>query len=394
MAKMRHQSSTFIGFGFSGLPPDNTLAKELGTHMNRIRQPQLTILTTLCLLLLLFPLLGVPSYFSQSTFSRSNSDGYPAQESLEFNGTRAFTYLEGQCAFGPRPPGSSNLTECGDYIIATLESQNWSVQTQTWTYHDTQLRNIMAGAIAYPQYVLLAHYDTRPIADSDPNPLNRSQPILGANDGASGVATLMELAEVLPEEAKAVTMLLFVDAEDSGNYNGWDWIVGSTHYVDSLSTVQISNIRAAILLDMMGDADLQLPRERWSTIALVDTIWQIAADLNYDGIFLDTDGPAMVDDHRPFLSAGIPAIDIIDFTYPYWHTLEDTPDKCSAVSLEAVGRVVEFFMEAQLVTPTPFEPNTPDLSQLQLVLIITIPILIIVVVVLFVYRRKIQSNAT
>ncbi len=363
--------------------------------MIRSSQARTPILAMMCFFLLLIPMLGNSTLSTRPQYLAQIRGNAPVQETLEFNGTRAFTYLEGQCAFGPRPPGSSNLTACGDYIIADLEAKNWTVQTQTWTYRETQLRNIMAGAITFPEYVLLAHYDTRPIADSDPDPLNRSKPILGANDGGSGVATLMELAEVLPEEAKDVTMLLFVDAEDSGNYDGWNWIVGSTYFVDRLNVAQQTNIKAAILLDMMGDADLQLPREGWSTDILVDAIWQIAADLNYDDIFLDTDGPAMYDDHRPFLSVGIPAVDIIDFTYPYWHTLEDTPDKCSATSLEVVGRVVEAFMEGQLANPTTFTPGAPpNPFLLQVGLIILIPILIIGFIILFIYRQKNQSSTT
>lgn len=354
--------------------------------------PWLGRINTVYFLLMLVFIAGIPCFIPDVKVYSVTSNIHPLQEPLGFNGTRAFTYLEGQCAFGPRPPGSSNLTNCGDYIITTLESQNWSVETQTWIYQDTDLRNIMAGDINSPEYILLAHYDTRPVADSDPDPLNRSKPILGANDGASGVATLMELAEVLPAEARAVTMLLFVDAEDSGNYNGWEWIVGSTYFVNSLNYEQKANIQAAVLLDMMGDADLQLPREGFSTDLLVDAIWQIAADLNYDDVFLNVAGPAMIDDHRPFLSAGIPAVDIIDFTYPYWHTLEDTPDKCSASSLEIVGRVVETFLEAQLENQTPFEPTDfLPLTPLQIGLTITIPALIIGIVVLLVYRRKIQS---
>ncbi|MHA2405754.1 MAG: M28 family peptidase [Candidatus Hermodarchaeia archaeon] len=361
--------------------------------MNHTHQSQIRTLTAFCILLMVFPLILHTSGSPLNSLPRTISRGYPVQEPLGFNGTRAFTYLEGQCAFGPRPPGSNNLTNCGDYIITTLESQNWSVETQTWIYQDTELRNIMAGDINSPEYILLAHYDTRPVADSDPDPLNRSKPILGANDGASGVATLMELAEVLPVEARAVTMLLFVDAEDSGNYNGWEWIVGSTYFVNSLNFEQKANIQAAVLLDMMGDADLQLPREGFSTDLLVDAIWQIAADLNYDDIFLNVAGPAMIDDHRPFLSAGIPAVDIIDFTYPYWHTLEDTPDKCSASSLEAVGQVIEAFLEAQLENQTPSEPTGfLPFTPLQIGLMIAIPALIIGIVVLLVYRRKIQSS--
>lgn len=353
--------------------------------------PWLGRINALYFLLILVLLAGFPSYMPDvKTYSITL---HPIQEPLGFNGSRAFTYLEAQCAFGPRPPGSNNLTNCGDYIITTLEGQNWTVETQTWTYQDTELRNIMAGEIDSPVYILLAHYDTRPIADMDPDPLNRSKPILGANDGASGVATLMELAEVLPEAARAVTMLLFVDAEDSGDYNGWEWIVGSTYFVNSLNCDQRANIQAAVLLDMVGDADLQLPRERFSTDLLVDTLWQIAANLNYDDVFLDVDGPAMIDDHRPFLSAGIPAVDIIDFTYPYWHTLEDTPDKCSAASLEVVGRVVEAFLEAQLENPTPFEPSgLPPLSPLQIGLMIAISTLIVGIVGVFMYRQKLQSS--
>ena len=319
----------------------------------------------------------------------------PSQVSLEFNGTEAFAYLEAQCDFGPRPPGSSNLTACGDYIISTLSGMGWPVQTQTWTYLATPLRNIIAGAIATPRYVLLAHYDTRPVADMDPDPLNRSLPILGANDGASGVAALLELAAVLPPAAKNSVALLFVDAEDSGSVNGWEWIVGSTYYVNALTTAQRANIRAAVLLDMMGDADLQLYRERFSTPTLVDAIWQIAADLHYDNVFLNSSGFGLIDDHRPFLDVGIPAVDIIDFDYPYWHTLADTPDKCSPASLEVVGRVVESFVEQQLIRPTLFTPTAPLLgSYWDLLLLFVVIVMAGGIVILFIRWRKNQKDAT
>ena len=275
---------------------------------------------------------------------------------LGFNGTRAFTYLEAQCAFGPRPPGSDNLTRCGNYIISNLQTAGWLVQTQNWTFQGTPLRNIVAGAQAAPQLVLLAHYDTRPYADREPDPANRTRHILGASDGASGVAALLELAAVLPDAARDAVALLFVDAEDSGGLAGWPWIVGSTHYVSTLTAVQRSGIRAAILLDMIGDIDLQLKRETHSSAPLLDDIWQTAADLNYSSIFLNVAGWTLTDDHIPFLQAGIPAADIIDFDYPYWHTLADTPDKCSPTSLEVVGRVIEEYVARQLVTPTTYPP--------------------------------------
>jgi glutaminyl-peptide cyclotransferase len=344
-----------------------------------------------CVHLIHFPFLPLISSLNLNSYSSSIQLPLESlQNSLEFNGTRAYTHLEDQCAFGPRPPGSSNLTACGDYIISSLENQGWITQTQTWEYQSTSLRNIIAGFSLTPQYILLAHYDTRPIADYDPDPLNRTRPILGANDGASGVAALLELAAVLPEEAKNIVTLLFVDAEDSGNYDGWEWIVGSTYFVNTLSPLQKGNIRAAVLLDMMGDADLQIKRERSSTSALVDAIWEIAANLGYDDIFQDVPGFSLIDDHHPFLSAGIPAIDIIDFDYPYWHTQADTPDKCSPASLEIVGRVVADFIQKQLIQPTNFHPN--GLTGLLLIFAIVGFMMAVGLLVLIIYRRKSLPN--
>ena len=184
-------------------------------------------------------------------------------------------------------------------------------------------------------------------------------------------------------------MLLFVDAEDSGNYEGWEWIVGSTSFVNSLTDFQKNNIQAAVLLDMMGDADLQLMREQSSTQTLVNVIWGIAATMGLDDLFLDEPGFTMWDDHRPFLSVGIPAIDIIDFEYPYWHTQADTPDKCSPESLEAVGLVVEDFVQRQLVLPTSFRPQEPPPSSpFLLILVVGVPLIILGFLILFVYWQS------
>ena len=334
--------SIFISFDYNSSPTKITVEGSL-LHRSTSLFPLFVIIVFAG-----FPLIPIAEPPSAS-FQSQGSSG-----SLDFNGTRAFSYLEAQCAFGPRPPGSNNLTLCGNYIISVLDTQGWPVIQQNWTYQGTPLRNIIAGAAALPRIVLLAHYDTRPRADYESDPQNQSLPILGANDGGSGTAALLELAAVLPDEAKDSIVLLFVDAEDSGGINGWEWIVGSTHYVNNLIPNQVAAIEAAILLDMMGDADLQLKRERSSTQSLVDVLWQTAATLGYGHLFLNIPGYNLVDDHRPFLQAGIPAVDIIDFDYPYWHTLEDTPDKCSPESLEAVGRVVEQFVQEQLTTPTTF----------------------------------------
>ena len=263
-----------------------------------------------------------------------------------FNGESAFAFLTGQCDFGPRPPGSENLSLCRTYIVDTLESFNWTVSLQSFTYMGTECANIIAiwNDTTTSPIILGAHYDTRPNATEDA-PSNQSLPILGANDGASGVAVLMELARVLPTSDRSKVELVFFDAEDSGGLNGWDWIQGSTHYVSELTTSRKNSIEAMILLDMVGDTELRLPKETTSTASLQNAVWTIAADLGYGSTFLNISGGSVYDDHRPFLEVDIPALDIIQTPFPStWHTLEDTPEHCSPVSLEKVGRVLETFI--------------------------------------------------
>jgi Zn-dependent M28 family amino/carboxypeptidase len=299
-----------------------------------------------------------------------------------FDGTSAYDFLTGQCDFGPRPPGSENLSRCRTYIVETLESYNWTVSLQNFTYMDTECVNIIAtwNHTTDSPIVLGAHYDTRPNATSD-SPSNRSLPILGANDGASGTAVLMELARVLPLSNRSKVELVFFDAEDSGGINDWDWIQGAVHYVSVLSANRISTIEAMILVDMVGDANLYLPKEGTSTHSLQNSIWSIADNLGYSSTFVNTGGSSVIDDHRPFLDAGIPSVDIIQVPFPsYWHTLEDTPDKCSADSLEKVGRVLEVFIVDYNSETDVFVPNPPY------VLYVTM-IVLVVIVVFAIYQR-------
>jgi Zn-dependent M28 family amino/carboxypeptidase len=267
-----------------------------------------------------------------------------------FDGDNAYTYLVEQCDFGPRPPGSLNLSLCRTYISFLFESFGWTVTLQNFTYMSTSCSNIIA---TWPEttnstVILGAHYDTRPEASADPDPANRTKPILGANDGASGVAVLLELARVLPIENRPGVEIVLFDAEDSGNIDGWDWIQGSTYYVAQLNQTQREAISAMILVDIVGDADLYLPKESSSTDSLQNTVWDIAADLGYGTTFVGSYGGSILDDHRPFLNAGIPALDIIQIPFPeYWHTLEDTPDKCSGESLDKVGSVLEVFIVSE-----------------------------------------------
>jgi Zn-dependent M28 family amino/carboxypeptidase len=187
-----------------------------------------------------------------------------------------------------------------------------------------------------------AHYDSRILANRDPNPLLRSQPVPGANDGASGVAVLIELARTLPPAALPIE-LVFFDAEDNGQIPGWDWLLGSKAFVATMQT----RPRAMILLDMVGDADLRIPMESNSDPALRRSIWATAARLGYRDVFVPETKYSIEDDHVPFLQAGIPAVDIIDLDYAYWHTTADTADHVSERSLQIVGDVVRTWLQEQ-----------------------------------------------
>jgi glutaminyl-peptide cyclotransferase len=184
--------------------------------------------------------------------------------------------------------------------------------------------------------IIGAHYDSRFWADADPNPANHRQPVPGANDGASGVSVLLELARTLPAELDKQLWLVFFDTEDQGRIPDWDWILGSRSFVGALEGTP----DAVMVVDMIGDSDLNIYMERNSDLALTQRVWEIAGDLGYDDQFIPEFRHAMLDDHSPFIEKGIPAVLLIDFDYPYWHTLEDTPDKVSPASLQAVGDTV------------------------------------------------------
>ena len=256
---------------------------------------------------------------------------------LQFDGQRAYEHVEAQCELGFRPTGSEAARATGDYIIATLEGQGWEVETQEFTYRNTPVRNIIGKAGAGPVLILGAHYDTRRSADQE----DPSVPVMGANDGASGVAVLLELARTLDRDRLSNQVwLAFFDAEDDGRLDGWEWCVGSSHMADHLEV----RPEAVVVVDMIGDADQQIYLEGNSDPDLQGQLWDIAAALGYTQ-FVPTYRWTMEDDHIPFARQGIPAVDLIDFDYPYWHTTRDTPDKVSPDSLERVGRVLEVWLE-------------------------------------------------
>jgi Zn-dependent M28 family amino/carboxypeptidase len=252
-----------------------------------------------------------------------------------FDGQRAYNDVLAQVAFGPRIPGSEAHAQTVAYIQSELEKADWQVDIQNTDWKGFAIKNIIAHHSGVGSPIILgAHYDSRILADQDSGP-GRNEPVPGANDGASGVAVLLELARTLPTDTVPV-WLVFFDQEDNGGLEGMDWIMGSRAFVDLLTIKP----RAAIILDMIGDKYLNIYIERNSNAALVKEIWDQAAALGYEKQFISTPKFSMIDDHTPFSEAGIPAVDIIDFDYPYWHTAGDTADKVSAQSLHIVGETM------------------------------------------------------
>lgn len=260
-----------------------------------------------------------------------------------FDGERAYSDVQKQVAFGPRTPGSAGHTQIRKWIKSELESTGWIVTNQDATRMGHSIFNIIARrGNGNPEIILGAHYDTRLIADHDLDPNKRGEPVPGANDGASGVAILLELARSLPAAGVPV-WLVFFDAEDNGRIEGWDWILGSRIFVEELSATP----RAVIIVDMVGDENLDIYYEKNSNVKIRSEIWDMAAILGYEEEFIPQEKHSMLDDHTPFLEAGIPAVDIIDFDYKYWHTTEDTADKVSAESLQTVGDTLWHWLTLQ-----------------------------------------------
>ncbi len=264
-----------------------------------------------------------------------------------FDGQRAYEDVKTQVSFGPRYPGTPGHDQIREWIRKELEAAGWQVEVQETEALGHPVKNIVARrGDTPPQIMIGAHYDSRMVADHDPDPANHLQPVPAANDGGSGVAVLLGLARSLPEDAVPV-WLVFFDAEDNGRIEGWDWILGSREFVKN-NPVQP---RAVIVVDMIGDADLNIYREKNSNQAITDEIWSTAKNLGYGDKFIDSYKYSMIDDHTPFLEAGLPAADLIDFDYPYWHTTQDTPDKVSAESLKAVGETLLVWVMGQSGQP-------------------------------------------
>ncbi len=276
----------------------------------------------------------------------------PRVERPAFDGARAFGHLEQQVAFGPRIPGTPGHAAQLEWMQRFLSERADTVIAQPFTHvtrgGDTlRMTNLFARfrPDVQERVLLLAHWDTRPTSDQARNPADRARPVPGANDGASGTAVLLELAEMFRQNPPPIGVdVLLVDGEDYGP-TGDDMYLGAKHFAANLPSGYTPFY--GILLDMVGDKNLRFPIEYNSqqfAPEVVQRVWSLAREMGYGDVFVNSNGPAIEDDHIPLNRAGIRTIDIIDFDYGpgnrYWHTPQDVPENTSAESLRIVGEVV------------------------------------------------------
>jgi len=280
-------------------------------------------------------------------------------EEIPFNGTRAYEYLKQVCAIGPRPSGSAGMAAQQKLLVEHFQRLGGQVELQRFraTHPVNGSAVPMANLIVrwHPQsrerILLCAHYDTLPFPLRDP--VNRRGRFIGANDGGSGVAVLMELAHDMRSlrSKYGVDFVLF-DGEEFIFSEQHPYFLGSGYFARQYgANLPPYRYRWGVLLDMVGDKDLRIYQERYSawwrdTRPLVDDIWATARRLGVRE-FVARRGSAIRDDHLPLHEIGkIPCIDVIDFDYPPWHTRGDVPEQCSALSLAKVGWVIREWLKA------------------------------------------------
>jgi Zn-dependent M28 family amino/carboxypeptidase len=263
-----------------------------------------------------------------------------------FDSGRAWDHLRRITAIGPRPAGSPAIIQTRAYLKAQLAAagvrvaeQAWDDQTPLGPIHMVNLIATIPGART-DRLVISGHYDTK---------LFRNLRFVGANDGGSSAALLLELARVLEARRNPLTIeLLFLDGEEAvclnwdecGKPNAPDNTYGSRHYVAvGQQHGTLGGIKAHILVDMVGDRDLRLKRDLNSTPWLTDLVWAAAKRQKLDAYFVPAT-TQIEDDHLPFLKAGVPSVDVIDLEFDAWHTANDTLEAVSARSLQVVGDVI------------------------------------------------------
>lgn len=288
----------------------------------------------------------------------------PPTPAVVFDADSAYAYVARQTAFGPRVPNTDAHRGCAAWLIESLRgfgAQNiveQRTQLQAWDGTPLNICNITAryNPEATKRILLLSHWDSRPWADHDPDPALRDKPIDGANDGASGVGVILEIARQLGQKTPGIGVdILLTDAEDygmrAGEDNGDDselsWCLGTQYWVAN-PTIPLEDIRYAILLDMVGGKDATFRREYFSerkASNINDKVWRAARDAGYSGRFVNSQGTAVIDDHVHLLGAHIPAVDIIETGdqggfNPTWHTHADNIDNIDPATLKAVGQTL------------------------------------------------------
>ncbi|HTF04482.1 MAG TPA: M28 family peptidase [Bacteroidia bacterium] len=289
-----------------------------------------------------------------------NTPKVPRVPSPAFNADSAYKYIEAQVAFGPRVPGTPGHAACANYITEKLKSFGLAVTVQEapatlYTGRAITMKNIMAQykPERTDRVLLVAHWDTRHIADRDTDTSFMSKPIDGANDGGSGVAVLLEIARVIGEKDPNIGVdFLFVDAEDHGQPGGSNesWCLGSQYWAQNVKSDYVKTVRYGILLDMVGAKGAVFPREGTSMYYasnVVQKVWSSAANLGYGHMFVNSVTGQTIDDNL-FISkkAGLPCIDIVHYDPaeqdygPTHHRHTDNMDNIDTATLGAVGKVV------------------------------------------------------
>ncbi len=300
--------------------------------------------------------------YSQSADDPNARNPQTIPPQTPFNGALALGHVADQVAFGTRATGTAEAVLAGDAILAHFDALGWetSEDWETLTFPDLPIfvpaRNLIASYGSGDTTIILGgHWDSRVIADQDPDVTLRASALPpGANDNGSGVGVLMELGRAIIEnyDANAEIRIVLFDAEDNPGVPPWSPLMGSRAYVADLD-LTTENIRYVVVVDMVGDDNQIIPIEANSQSAAPDVVaglWGTAADLGYATEFGEEAEEfivryALQDDHISFIEAGIPAVVLIDFDYPYWHTTQDTLDKISPDSLQRVGDVILTFLE-------------------------------------------------
>lgn len=378
---------------------------------------KLTLIAFIALMVVIPIVIPIFLFFNDSEITNIDIE-------LHFNGDTAYTYVADQLNINTttfRTPGTQGREDCAQYFITKFQEIDPTINfmLHNFTIQSVECQNVLFKMNEnYTNIVILgAHYDSRAKATKDST--NPDSPVPGANDGASGCAVLIELAEVLYSRMNNLAVqiwFLFFDAEDQGTdvgvgISGWDWIEGSTQFVleiDNFYNSSKEDFDAMILLDMVGGTNLRFINEQHSTSSLLDELFEIGRELNYTSAFPSNPIVGTIsDDHVPFLNYGIPSADLIikfwnqPAEWPYHHTTDDDISHISNTSLEITGKTVEQFIYNNYYDTTDqYQGNFPwgdDFnlldSELLILLMVSLPIVGIAVVVL-VLRSRLKKNNT